>query len=123
MWQKCFFLLFLGYFFRVLCRPNHAGRLADQLPVNPQGFPPPLLLVACPQPCSTMSSAPTSADACLSIVHSLMCHRSGSIFPRDGSGFFSHPAVYQGSTVLVGSILILILLVSNKQYNNKNNKQ
>lgn len=23
------------------------------------------------------SSAPTSADACLSIVHSLMCHRQG----------------------------------------------
>lgn len=24
-----------------------------------------------------MTSAPTSADACLSIVHSLMCHRQG----------------------------------------------
>ena len=26
---------------------------------------------------SIMSQAPTSADACLSIVHSLMCHRQG----------------------------------------------
>lgn len=26
---------------------------------------------------SVLSGAPTSADACLSIVHSLMCHRNG----------------------------------------------
>ncbi|CAL4094947.1 unnamed protein product, partial [Meganyctiphanes norvegica] len=29
------------------------------------------------RPTSNMTSAPTSADACLSIVHSLMCHRQG----------------------------------------------
>ena len=28
-------------------------------------------------PSGTVGSAPTSADACLSIVHSLMCHRQG----------------------------------------------
>lgn len=43
---------------------------AGPSPTNPTNPPPP------PQP-SMPSTRPTSADACHSIVHSLMCHRQG----------------------------------------------
>jgi hypothetical protein len=59
------------------CRLPVTSRLHSCLsqwqPLKPKAFH---STSACPQPCSRMTSAPTSADACLSIVHSLMCHRS-----------------------------------------------
>lgn len=47
------------------------------------------------------SSAPTSADACLSIVHSLMCHRQGG----ESEGF-SKRAIES----LVKKLKVIILL-------------
>jgi hypothetical protein len=64
--------------------------LSQWQPLKPKAFH---STSACPQPCSRMTSAPTSADACLSIVHSLMCHRSEVVL------FYSKPRISPGFTL------------------------